>query len=164
MLWQTFAAHKWRRKEQLSQDSRQPQQACLERSTRDTCTGKFRPRQRVTSAAIHATRTLGKPSKRLKQLRRLVYPRGPNPPVTLRQMQNKWRTQKAEEIHRFADTNDTQKFYEALKTIYGPTQHAYTRWNLKTAPKSSKIMRVSCLAMLNILMNYSLNWIFEYNA
>jgi len=30
----------------------------------------------------------------------------------------------AEEIQRFADTNDTQKFYKALKTIYGPTQHA----------------------------------------
>ena len=39
-------------------------------------------------------------------------------------MENKWWTQKAEEIQRFADTNDTQKFYEALKTIYGPTQHA----------------------------------------
>jgi len=46
------------------------------------CTGKIRPRQRVTSAAIYATRTLGKPSKRLKQLRRLIYPRGPNYPVT----------------------------------------------------------------------------------
>ena len=60
----------------------QPQQVCLERSTRDMCTGKIRPRQRVTSAAIYATRTLGKPSKRLKQLRRLIYPRGPNYPVT----------------------------------------------------------------------------------
>ena len=36
----------------------------------------------------------------------------------LRQMENSWWTQKAEEIQRFADTNDTQKFYEALKTIY----------------------------------------------
>jgi len=40
------------------------------------------------------------------------------------QMENKWWTQKAEEIQRFADTNDTQKFYEALKTMYGPTRHA----------------------------------------
>ena len=85
MLWQTFAAHKWRRKEPLSQDNRQPQQVCLERSTRDTCTGKFQPRQRVTSAATHSTRALGKPSKRLKQLRRLIYPRGPNYPVTITQ-------------------------------------------------------------------------------
>ena len=37
-------------KKPLSQDSRQPQQVCLERSTRDTCTGKIRPIQRVTSA------------------------------------------------------------------------------------------------------------------
>jgi len=42
----------------------------------------------------------------------------------LHQMENSWWTQKAEEIQRFADTNDTQKFYEVLKTIYGPTQHA----------------------------------------
>ena len=33
-------------------------------------------------------------------------------------MENKWWTQKAEEIQRFADTNDTQKFYEALKSIW----------------------------------------------
>jgi len=44
--------------------------------------------------------------------------------MDLYQMENKWWTQKAEEIQRFADTNDTQKFYETLKTIYGPTQHA----------------------------------------
>jgi len=47
-----------------------------------------------------------------------------NVQTELRQMENKWWTQKAEEIQHFADTNDTQKFYEALKTIYGPTQHA----------------------------------------
>ena len=68
-------------------------------------------------------------------------------------MDNKWWTQKAEEIQRFADTNDTQKFYEALKTIYGPTQHAVHP--VKTAPKSSKIIRVSCLAGLSTSKNYS---------
>jgi len=25
---------------------------------------------------------------------------------------------------RFADSNETQKFYEAIKTVYGPTHHA----------------------------------------
>jgi len=55
--------------------------------------------------------------QRWKELRNKVQ-------TDLRQMENKWWTQKAEEIQRFADTNDTQKFYEALKTIYGPTQHA----------------------------------------
>ena len=42
-------------------------------------------------------------------------------------MENKWWTQKAEEIQRFADTNDTQKFYEALKTIYVQLSMPYTR-------------------------------------
>ena len=55
--------------------------------------------------------------QRWKELRNKVQ-------TDLRQMENKWWTQKAEEIHRFADINDTQKFYEALKTTYGPTQHA----------------------------------------
>ena len=55
------------------------------------CTGKFRPRQRVTSAATHATRALGKPSKRLRQLRRLIYPRGPNYPVTRSPLADFWR-------------------------------------------------------------------------
>jgi len=55
--------------------------------------------------------------QRWKELRNKVQ-------TNLRQMENKWWIQKAEEIQRFADTNDTQKFYEALKTIYGPTQHA----------------------------------------
>jgi len=42
----------------------------------------------------------------------------------LRHMENSWWTQKAAEIQMLADTNDTQRFYEALKTIFGPTQHA----------------------------------------
>ena len=62
--------------------------------------------------------------QRWKELRNKVQ-------ADLCQMVNKW-CQKAEEIQHFADTNDTQKFYEVLKTIYGPTQHAvlsmpYTR-------------------------------------
>ena len=41
----------------------------------------------------------------------------------LRYMENSWWTQKAEEIQRLADTNDSQKFYEALKAVYGPSHH-----------------------------------------
>jgi len=78
MLWQTFAAHKWRRKEPLSQHGSMPRTKYTRHVYR-----KIRPRQRVTTGAIYATRTLGKPSKRLKQLRRQIYPRGPNYPVTL---------------------------------------------------------------------------------
>ena len=48
-----------------------------------------------------------------------------------------------------------QKFYEALKTIYGSTQHAVHPVKSKDGTKSSKIMRVSCLAGLSTLKNYS---------
>jgi len=57
--------------------------------------------------------------QRWKELRNKVQ-------TDLRQVQNKWWTQKAEEIQRFADTNDTQKFYEALKTN-SACRRPYTR-------------------------------------
>jgi len=31
---------------------------------------------------------------------------------------------KASEIQSYADTNDTQKFYEAIKATYGPSHHS----------------------------------------
>ena len=39
----------------------------------------------------------------------------------LRQMQDSWWSNKAEEVQRYADTNNTKMFYSALKTVYGPT-------------------------------------------
>jgi len=39
-------------------------------------------------------------------------------------MENNWWIQKAEQIQRLVDINDTQKFYEALKAVYGPSHHA----------------------------------------
>eukprot|EP00745_Piridium_sociabile_P007473 TRINITY_DN1490_c1_g1_i7.p1 TRINITY_DN1490_c1_g1~~TRINITY_DN1490_c1_g1_i7.p1 ORF type:complete len:702 (-),score=160.58 TRINITY_DN1490_c1_g1_i7:112-2217(-) len=39
----------------------------------------------------------------------------------LRQMQDMWLSNKAEEIQSFADRNDSKNFYSALKAIYGPT-------------------------------------------
>lgn len=50
---------------------------------------------------------------------------------TLRSMQNKWWTEKAQEIQSFADRNDMHNFYNAVKSIYGPTNHCITP--LKTA-------------------------------
>jgi len=47
-------------------------------------------------------------------------------------------SQKAEEIQCFADTNDTQKFYKALKTIYGLTQHAVHPVKYKDGTKVMK--------------------------
>ena len=40
----------------------------------------------------------------------------------LRLMENNWWTEKAMEIQRLADLNDTQRFYEALTAVYGPSQ------------------------------------------
>ena len=38
----------------------------------------------------------------------------------LQQMQDSWLKQKAEEIQNYADKNDMKRFYDAIKTVYGP--------------------------------------------
>ena len=38
----------------------------------------------------------------------------------LREMQDSWLITKAEEIQQYADSNNSKRFYDALKTIYGP--------------------------------------------
>ena len=38
----------------------------------------------------------------------------------LRQMQDTWLQQKAEEIQNYADKKDMKRFYDAIKTVYGP--------------------------------------------
>ena len=38
----------------------------------------------------------------------------------LRQMQDSWLSQKAEEIQHYADTKDMKRFYESIKVVYGP--------------------------------------------
>ena len=52
---------------------------------------------------------------------------------TLRTMQNTWWTEKAQEIQSFANKNDMHNFYNAVKSIYGPTNHCITP--LKTADR-----------------------------
>jgi len=42
----------------------------------------------------------------------------------LRQMKNTWWLTKAREIQSYADSNDSQKFYDAIKSTYGPTHHS----------------------------------------
>jgi len=76
-------------------------------------------------------------------------------PTDIRQMENKWWTQKAEEIQRFADTNDSQRFYEALKTLNGPTQHAAHPVKSKDGTKVIEDHEGSSLAWLSIIKNYS---------
>ncbi len=39
----------------------------------------------------------------------------------LRQMQDKWLSEKADEIQFFADCNDMKNFYKTLNSLYGPT-------------------------------------------
>ena len=41
----------------------------------------------------------------------------------LRQMENNWWIEKARQMQHLADTNETQKFYDAVKTAFGPTHH-----------------------------------------
>ena len=38
----------------------------------------------------------------------------------LREMQDTWYSKKAEEIQGYADSHNTKRFYDALKTVYGP--------------------------------------------
>ena len=38
----------------------------------------------------------------------------------LREMQDSWLSTKADEIQKYADSNHSKRFYDALKTIYGP--------------------------------------------
>ena len=38
----------------------------------------------------------------------------------LRDMQDSWLSNKADEIQSFADRKDMKKFFDALKTVYGP--------------------------------------------
>jgi len=38
-------------------------------------------------------------------------------------MENDWWSEEARQIQGFADSNEMQKFYEVIKTVYGPTHH-----------------------------------------
>lgn len=38
-------------------------------------------------------------------------------------MENNWWIEKARQMQHLADTNETQKFYDAVKTAFGPTHH-----------------------------------------
>jgi len=51
--------------------------------------------------------------------------------MELRQAENKWWTDKANEIQFYADTNETQKFYDAAKAAYGPRHHSVHRVRTK---------------------------------
>ena len=44
----------------------------------------------------------------------------------LRDMQGSWLRKKADEIQSFADRKDTKKFFDALKTVYGPQSSGTT--------------------------------------
>ena len=42
----------------------------------------------------------------------------------LRWMQNEWWINKVRQIQQYSDSNEMQKFYEAIKTVHDPTHHA----------------------------------------
>ena len=40
--------------------------------------------------------------------------------IKLREIQDHWLSRKADEIQRYVDSNDSKRFYDALKSLYGP--------------------------------------------
>ncbi len=73
-----------------------------------------------------------------------------------RAMQNEWWIEKAHEIQSFVNKNDMHNFYNAIKTIYGPTNHCIT--SLKTADgltllKDQNTILVRWAEHFNILLN-----------
>ncbi len=71
-------------------------------------------------------------------------------------MQNEWWIEKAHEIQSFVNKNDMHNFYNAIKTIYGPTNHCIT--SLKTADgltllKDQNTILVRWAEHFNILLN-----------
>ena len=58
------------------------------------------------------TKGLGKKKDAYKSSRRNVH-------TNLREMQNAWYSKKAEDIQHYADTNNTKRFCDALKTVHG---------------------------------------------
>ena len=69
--------------------------------------------------------------------------------MELRQAENKWWTDKANEIQFYADTNETQKFYDAAKAAYGPRHHSVHRVRTKDGVTLIKDNRGFYLAGLN---------------
>ena len=55
--------------------------------------------------------------------------------TSLRDMQDSWLSSKADEIQSFADRKDMKKFFDALKTVYGPQSSGTT--NLLSADGTS---------------------------
>ena len=67
----------------------------------------------------------------------------------LRQAENKWLSDKANEIQSYADTNETQKFYDAIKAAYGPRHHSVHPVRTKDGVTLIKDNRGFYLAGLN---------------
>ena len=53
-------------------------------------------------------------------------------PKKLREMQDSWYSKKADEIQGYADSHDTKRFYNALKTAYGPQSSGFPLSSLNT--------------------------------
>ena len=49
----------------------------------------------------------------------------------LRDMQDSWLSSKADEIQIFADRKDMKKFFDALKTVYGPHSSGTTLFSVQ---------------------------------
>lgn len=64
--------------------------------------------------------------------------------VKVRELKNQWWRRKAEELQRFADTNQTGKFFEGLKSVYGPrrklTAPIYSRDKTKRLTDPTEVL------------------------
>ncbi len=101
------------------------------------------------------TRQLKKKTSSTKTRRYLQEIRGKVQRET-RAMQNEWWIEKAHEIQSFANKNDMHNFYNAIKTIYGPTNRCIT--SLKTADgltllKDQNTILLRWAEHFNILLN-----------
>jgi len=73
----------------------------------------------------------------------------------LRLIENKWWTEKAEEIQSYANNNDTQKFYNAIKAVLDLLSALSTQSDPKMAVPLSRIEMESSPGVLNISQSYS---------
>jgi len=59
----------------------------------------------------------------------------------LRHMENQWWTDKGHEIQQYADNNEPEKLYEAIKAVHGPRQRSIHPVKSKDGNKESRIAK-----------------------
>ena len=60
-------------------------------------------------------------------------------------MQDSWLRQKADEIQSFADRKDMKKFFDALKTVYGPQSSGTTPLLSADGTTVKPVLKATCI-------------------